>query len=104
MTNQNEEGIVKCDDGSYLCNLKIVNNKGLHARASAKFVNLVKEYDATINVSKDGQTVGGSSIMGLMTLSASIGTAIEVKASGEQAHLAIVTIKELVTNGFGELE
>ena len=104
MIGHKEEEIVQCDDGSYSCKLEIVNNKGLHARASAKFVNLVKDFDVTIAVTRDGQTVGGSSIMGLMTLSASVGTTIEVKSSGEQAHAAIVAIKDLVKNGFGELD
>ena len=99
-----ENEITKCADGSFVCILKIVNTKGLHARASALFVKLVKEYEATIEVSKDGQTVGGSSIMGLMTLSASIGTKIEVKSVGDQAYPAILAIKDLVNNGFGELD
>ena len=104
MVEQNDGEIFKGHGGSYKCILKIINDKGLHARASAKFVNLVKEFSAEITVSKDGQSVGGSSIMGLMTLAASPGTEIEVVSSGGHAYEAIVAIKELVDGGFGELE
>ncbi len=62
--------------------LLIINKRGLHARASAKFVQMVEGYDAEITVSKDGMTVGGTSIMGLMMLAASTGCTIFVTASG----------------------
>lgn len=82
--------------------LEIKNQKGLHARAAASFVRTVEKFDADINVTKSGQTVCGSSIMGLMILSASKGTTIRVEACGNQAKEAIEAIKTLVNNKFGE--
>jgi phosphocarrier protein HPr len=82
--------------------LLIVNKRGLHARASAKFVQMVDTFDADINVSKDGMTVGGTSIMGLMMLAASPGCTIEVSASGTQAEAALEALAQLVANRFGE--
>ena len=84
--------------------LKIINKRGLHARASAKFVKCVEEFDAEIKVSKDGHVVGGGSIMGLMMLAASPGCSIHVSASGPDAVAAINAISELVDNKFGETE
>ena len=68
-----------------LQSLRIVNEKGLHARASAKFVEVVEGFDATAQVSRDGMTVSGDSIMGLLMLAASCGTTIEVETGGAQA-------------------
>jgi phosphocarrier protein HPr len=82
--------------------LLIINKRGLHARASAKFVQTVEGYDADIHVSKDGMTVGGTSIMGLMMLSAGTGSEITVEAKGKQAAEAMDAIVELVVSGFGE--
>ena len=82
--------------------LTIVNRRGLHARASAKLVKLVETFDADVNVSKDGQTVGGTSIMGLMMLAASTGCSIHVSVAGTDAEAAIAAISELVQSGFGE--
>ncbi|MGN7295144.1 HPr family phosphocarrier protein [Rhizobium sp. SAFR-030] len=82
--------------------LLIVNKRGLHARASAKFVQMVDTFDADINVSKDGMTVGGTSIMGLMMLAASPGCTIEVSASGTQAEAALEALAQLVADRFGE--
>ena len=82
--------------------LEIVNKKGLHARASAKFVQTVEKFDAEITVTRGSETVGGTSIMGLMMLSAATGTEITVEASGKQAAEAMEAIAELVTSGFGE--
>ncbi len=82
--------------------LLIINKRGLHARASAKFVQTVDGYDATITVSKDGMTVGGTSIMGLMMLAASPGTTILVNASGDQAAEALEAIDALIRDRFGE--
>ncbi|MTI44569.1 phosphocarrier protein [Roseibium hamelinense] len=82
--------------------LTIVNRRGLHARASAKLVKLVETFDAEITVSKDGQTVGGTSIMGLMMLAASTGCCIYVSAVGPQANEAMDAIADLVGDGFGE--
>lgn len=82
--------------------LLIVNEKGLHARASAKFVELVETFDAKVEVSKDGTVASGDSIMGLLMLGASRGTTITVSAKGAQANEVSVAIKELVANRFGE--
>jgi phosphocarrier protein HPr len=82
--------------------LEIVNKKGLHARASAKFVQTVEKFDAQVAVTRGNETVGGTSIMGLMMLSAATGTEIEVEAKGKQAAEAIEAITALVNNGFGE--
>ncbi|PST17737.1 HPr family phosphocarrier protein [Rhizobium sp. JAB6] len=82
--------------------LLIINKRGLHARASAKFVQTVEAYDAAITVSKDGTTVGGTSIMGLMMLAASPGCSVLVTASGNQAAEALEALDQLVSNKFGE--
>lgn len=82
--------------------LKIVNEKGLHARASAKFVEVVEEYDAAAEVTKDGMSVSGDSIMGLLMLAASRGTTIEVSTSGPQAAELARALADLVANRFGE--
>jgi phosphocarrier protein HPr len=84
--------------------LPIVNRKGLHARASAKFVQCADLFDAQIFVSKDQNTVGGTSIMGLMMLAAGIGSSIRVSADGPDAEAALDAIAELVANRFGEEE
>jgi phosphocarrier protein HPr len=82
--------------------LLIINKRGLHARASAKFVQTVDAFDATITVSKDGMTVGGTSIMGLMMLAASPGSSVVVSASGNQAAEALDALDRLIQNKFGE--
>ena len=82
--------------------LAITNKRGLHARASAKFVQTVEKFDAEVEVSKDNQTVGGLSIMGLMMLAASIGTSIRVVARGPQATEVMDAITDLVENKFFE--
>ena len=82
--------------------LLIINKRGLHARASAKFVQMVEGFDATITVSKDGMTVGGTSIMGLMMLAASPGSSVVVSASGSQAQEALEALDQLIQNKFGE--
>ena len=82
--------------------MNIVNQRGLHARASAKFVKCAESFDANITVSKDGQSVPGTSIMGLMMLAASIGTQITVEASGPQAEAAMSALEDLVTRKFDE--
>jgi phosphocarrier protein HPr len=82
--------------------LLIINKRGLHARASAKFVQTVEVFDADIRVSKDGMTVGGTSIMGLMMLAAGPGSSIIVSASGAQAREALDTIEALIADKFGE--
>jgi phosphocarrier protein len=80
----------------------IINQRGLHARASAKFVRTAEQFDAQVTVSKDGHTVGGTSIMGLMMLAASPGCCIKVSATGEQAKQVLDALEELVANKFGE--
>ncbi len=82
--------------------LRIVNEKGLHARASAKFVEVVENHDAQAAVSKDGMRVSGDSIMGLLMLAASRGTAIEVETSGAEAEKLADALEALVANRFGE--
>jgi phosphocarrier protein HPr len=82
--------------------MNITNQRGLHARASAKFVKCAEGFDANITVSRDGQTVPGTSIMGLMMLAASIGTQIMVEASGPQADAAMSALEDLVTRKFDE--
>ncbi len=82
--------------------LDIINEKGLHARASAKFVEVVEGFDAAAEVSKDGMMVSGDSIMGLLMLAASRGTSIEVQTSGPQATALADALEALVTNRFGE--
>ena len=90
------------DDRSVSRQLMIVNKRGLHARASAKFVQLVSGYDAAVEVEKDGVTVGGTSIMGLMMLAASPGCAISITASGTDAEAVVAALEELVADRFGE--
>lgn len=82
--------------------LKIVNEKGLHARASAKLVELVEGFDADAEVSRDGLSVTGDSIMGLLMLAASRGTEIEVTTTGAQAEELANAIEALVADRFGE--
>jgi phosphocarrier protein len=84
--------------------MRIVNEKGLHARASAKFVQTVEKFDADVRVSRGGETVGGTSIMGLMSLAAARGTDITVEATGADAQAAIDAIEALVAGRFGEDE
>ena len=80
----------------------IVNQRGLHARASAKFVQLASAFKSDITVEKDGIRVGGTSIMGLMMLAASPGCLVRISASGEDAAAAIEALDELVAARFGE--
>ena len=82
--------------------VEIVNERGLHARASAKFVKLAAGYEAEVTVSKDGQTVDARSIMGLMMLAAGPGAQIEITAEGAQAEAAVEALAALVANRFDE--
>ncbi|MEL6287418.1 MAG: HPr family phosphocarrier protein [Pseudomonadota bacterium] len=84
--------------------LKICNRRGLHARASARFVQTVERFDARVDVSREGQTVGGTSIMGLMMLAAGPGTTIDVAASGPEAREVLEALSALVDDAFGETE
>lgn len=80
----------------------VVNRKGLHARASAKFVKLAEEYDAEVTVTRDGQTVGGTSIMGLMMLAAGPGSQLFITSEGREGPEALEALVALVETGFGE--
>jgi len=82
--------------------LLIINKRGLHARASAKFVQMVERFNAEVWVTRGNETVGGTSIMGLMMLSAGPGTTIIVSAAGPEAEAAILAISELVAGKFNE--
>mmetsp|Transcript_3444 Transcript_3444/g.6087 ORF Transcript_3444/g.6087 Transcript_3444/m.6087 type:complete len:94 (-) Transcript_3444:1557-1838(-) len=89
-------------DANTIRQLKIVNVKGLHARASARFVEVVEGFDATTTVRKDGLSAAGDSIMGLLMLAASMGTFIEVETSGAEADRLADALEALVADRFGE--
>lgn len=82
--------------------LDIVNERGLHARASAKFVETVERFDATAEVSREGQTVLGDSIMGLLLLAAARGSQIEVQTDGADSEALMEALEQLVSSRFGE--
>jgi phosphocarrier protein len=84
--------------------IPVINKRGLHARASAKFVQMVERFNAEVWVTRNGETVGGTSIMGLMMLSAGIGTTVVVSAAGPQAQEALDALTELLGTKFGEEE
>ncbi len=84
--------------------ITIINKLGLHARAAAKFVNLASAFDSEINISRNGQTVNGKSIMGVMMLAASKGTTLELSAEGSDAELALQQLEALVAQRFDEAE
>ena len=88
--------------GALVRSMRIVNKKGLHARATAKFVQCADRFEADIKVHRCGETVGGSSIMGILTLGAGLGSTIIVAATGAQAREAIEAIDALVAGKFGE--
>ena len=80
----------------------IINELGMHARAATRFVQVANRFRADIDVEKDGQTVNGKSIMGVLMLVASQGTRIKVRARGEDARAALQALAELIHNKFGE--
>lgn len=80
----------------------ILNAKGLHARASAKFVKCAAAFDAKVLVTKDGQTVGGTSIMGLMMLGAAPGSDVELSATGPDSAVVLNALEALIRSRFGE--
>src|ERR1700738_868795 len=82
----------------------ICNKKGLHARASAKFVQMVEKFDAEIRVTRGHETVGGTSIMGLMMLAAAPGTSITITATGREAAQAVDALEALIASRFGEAD
>jgi phosphocarrier protein HPr len=91
-------------DGALIRELRIVNRKGLHARATAKFVQCAEGFESAIQVTRCGETVGGTSIMGILTLGAGIGTTITVTAVGPDADAALEALDALVAGRFGEDE
>lgn len=82
--------------------VEIINERGLHARASAKFVKMASGFDAEVTVSRDGSSVDARSIMGLMMLAAGIGSTIDITAEGPEAQAALEALCELVENRFDE--
>ncbi|MFO7594410.1 MAG: HPr family phosphocarrier protein [Pseudomonadota bacterium] len=82
--------------------ITITNKLGLHARAAAKFVNLASGFESEIQVSRNGRTVNGKSIMGVMMLAASCGTAIKLSIAGEDEHEALRQLEQLIQDRFGE--
>jgi phosphocarrier protein HPr len=89
-------------EGAVVRELTICNKKGLHARASARFVQTVEKFDADVRVMRCGEIVGGTSIMGLMMLAASPGTTITVEATGKEAAEVIEALAALIESRFGE--
>jgi phosphocarrier protein HPr len=89
-------------EGAVVRVLTICNKKGLHARASARFVQTVEKFDADVRVMRGNEIVGGTSIMGLMMLAASPGTTITVEATGKEAAEAIEALAALIESRFGE--
>jgi len=88
--------------GLYFAEVTITNKKGLHARASAQFVRCAGGFDAEIKVTREGHTVGGTSIMGLMMLAAASGTSIVVEATGKEAAQVVEALTVLINSRFGE--
>jgi phosphocarrier protein HPr len=91
-------------DGAVVRVLMICNRKGLHARASARFVQTVEKFDADVRVMRCGEVVGGTSIMGLMMLAASPGTKITIEATGKEAAEVVDALAALIDSRFGENE
>jgi len=104
MNDTSSETPASTNQNSATRDFVIINKKGVHARATAKFVQCCEKYDAVITVSKDGDTVGGSSIMGILTLGAGIGSTVTVSATGPQALEALDALEALISSRFGEEE
>ena len=100
--SEGEPGTAPSGEGSVVRSFAIRNKKGLHARAAAKFVQTVEKFDADVRVTRGGETVGGTSIMGLLMLAASPGTSITVAATGTQAADVIEALATLISARFGE--
>jgi phosphocarrier protein len=90
--------------GALVAKLQIVNRKGLHARATVKLVQCIDAFDASVTIGRCGETVGGGSIMGILTLGAGPGMTITVTATGAEAFEALEAIEALVASRFGEDE
>ncbi len=95
---------VEAPAGALVAELRIVNRKGLHARATVKLVQCIDAFDASVTIGRCGETVGGGSIMGILTLGAGPGMMITVTATGAEAAEALRAIEALVANRFGEDE
>lgn len=95
---------VPVPEGALVREAQIVNKKGLHARATAKFVQCAEKFSADITVTRCGETVGGTSIMGILTLGAGIGSKITLTAKGEDADIALDALCALIADRFGEDE
>ena len=91
-------------EGALWREVQIVNKKGLHARATAKFVQCVDQFEAEITVTRCGETVNGNSIMGILTLGAAQGSSITITARGAEAEAALAALSALVAARFGESE
>jgi phosphocarrier protein len=106
MAAPGSDGILNAASGIYHClaEVSIVNKRGLHARASATFVKTAEQFDAEISVTKDGQTVNGGSIMGLLMLGASPGSTILIETEGPEAEEALEALTALVEARFNEDE
>ncbi len=101
-TTKTRGQIIENAKNGFSAEVTIPNKKGLHARASAQFVRCAGAFNANIHVSREGQTVGGTSIMGLMMLAAGQGHLILIDVDGDEAKTAIEALVALVENGFGE--
>ena len=102
--NSSPSGDRLSDEAPIIRVVQICNKKGLHARASAKFVQLVEKFDADVTVKRGNEVVGGTSIMGLMMLAAGPGTSITIEASGNQAAEVVDALAALVSGRFTEDE
>ena len=102
--NSSPSGDRVSDEAPIIRVVQICNKKGLHARASAKFVQLVEKFDADVRVKRGNEIVGGTSIMGLMMLAAGPGTSITIEASGNQAAEVVDALAALVSGRFTEEE
>ena len=89
-------------NGLYFAEVTIPNKKGLHARASAQFVRCASNFTAQVRVTREGHTVGGTSIMGLMMLAAGQGHSVLIETEGQEAAAALEALIKLVESGFGE--
>ena len=101
-TSNDDRALYAGRNGTIVREFAICNSKGLHARASAKFVQTVEQFDAEVTVTRCGETVGGTSIMGLMMLSAACGCSITVEASGPEAAEVMAALETLIGSRFGE--
>jgi phosphocarrier protein len=102
--NEEDDAPPPIPAGAHAREMRIVNRKGLHARATAKFVQCVDRFDAQVKVTRCGETVGGDSIMGILTLGAGLGSTIVVSAIGAQALEALDALEALLASRFEEDE